>query len=106
MKKWDELEGKECHGTPKFSPYFKKQHLDALKSKTAKFVMQDLGLGEDPYGQNIPEAINNLIKDWVNFLPSEIDSFILSLHDLVQSFAIEKELTWFGLSNKWEVRDT
>ena len=37
MKKWDELEGKERHGTPKISPYLKKQHLDALKSKTARF---------------------------------------------------------------------
>ena len=105
MKKWDELEGKERHGTPKFSPYFEKQHLDALKSKTAKFVIQDLGLGEDPYSQNIPESMNNLIKDWVNFLPSEIDSFILSLHDLVQSFATEEEMTWFCLSDKWEVRE-
>lgn len=49
MKKWDELEGKERHGTPKFSSYFKKQHLDDLKSKTAKSVLQNLGLGEDPY---------------------------------------------------------
>lgn len=38
--------------------------------------MQGLGLGEDLYCQNIPGSINNMIKDWVNFLPSEIDSFI------------------------------
>ena len=45
-----------------------------------------------------------MIKDWVNFLPSEIDSFFLSLHDLVLSFAAKEEFTWFGLSDKWEVR--
>ena len=46
-----------------------------------------------------------MVKDWVNFLPSEIDSFILSLRDLVQSLETEEELTWFGLSDKWEVRE-
>ena len=105
MTKWDDLEGKERRGSQQFSPYFKKQYLDDLRNKTASFVMQGLGLGEDPYCQNIPESVNNMIKDWVNFLPSEIDSFILSLRDLVQSFETEEELTWFGLSDKWEVRE-
>lgn len=46
-----------------------------------------------------------MIKDWVNFLPSEIDRFIISLQDLVQSFQTEEELTWFGLSDKWAVKE-
>ena len=37
--------------------------------------------------------------------PIKIDSFMLSLRDLVQSFETEEELTWFGLSDKWEVRE-
>lgn len=105
MMKWDDIERKERHGTPQFALYFKKKYLNDLRNKTATFVMQDLGLGEDPYGQNIPEAVNKMIKDWVNFLPSEIDSFILSIHDLIQSFDTEEELVWLGLSDKWEVRE-
>ena len=46
-----------------------------------------------------------MIKDWVNFLPSEIDRFIISPQDLVQSFQTEEELTWFGLSDKWAVKE-
>lgn len=103
MKKWDELEGKECYGILKFFFYFKKQYLDDLKSKMVKFVMQDLGFGEDLYSQNILEFINNLIKDWVNFLLSEIDSFIFFFYDFVQWFVSEEELIWFGLLDKWEV---
>ena len=55
--------------------------------------------------QNIPESVNFMIKDWVNFLPSEIDRFIISPQDLVQSFQTEEELTWFGLSDKWAVKE-
>ena len=54
---------------------------------------------------NIPESVNFMIKDWVNFLPSEIDRFIISPQDLVQSFQTEEELTWFGLSDKWAVKE-
>ena len=104
MAKWDEIETKERRGSPQFSIYFKKQYLDDIRNKTAKFVMQDLGLGTDPYTQNVPESVNKMIKDWVNFLPSEIDSFIISIHDLVQSFEEEEQMMWFGLSDKWEVR--
>lgn len=105
MMKWDDIERKERHGTPQFALYFKKKYLNDLRNKTATFVMQDLGLGEDPYSQNIPEAVNKMIKDWVNFLPSEIDSFILSIHDLIQSFDTEEELVWLNLSDKREVRE-
>ena len=59
--------------------YFKKQYLSDLRNKSASYVMQQLGLGEDPSSQNIPESINFMIKDWVNFLPGEIDRFIISL---------------------------
>ena len=48
--------------------------------------MQQLGLGEDSYSQNIPESVNFMIKDGVIFLLSEVDRFIVSLQDLVQSF--------------------
>ena len=54
--------------------------------------------------QNVPEAVNKIIKDWINFLPSEIDRFIISIRDLVQSFEEKEQMTWFGLSDKWEVR--
>ena len=46
-----------------------------------------------------------MIKDWVIFLPSEIDRFIISLQDLIQSFITEEELAWFGLLDKWVIRE-
>lgn len=33
-----------------------------------------------------------------------MDSLVLALHDLVESYNQEEELCWFGLSAKWEVR--
>ncbi|CAH3174646.1 unnamed protein product, partial [Porites lobata] len=75
-----------------------------MKSKMCKFVVKDLGLGDDPYNQNIPESVNGLLKDWNNFKPQEMDKLIFALYDLVQSFNGEEELAWFGLSEKWDVR--
>ena len=63
MKKWDERDKIECCGSEQFSPYFMKQHLDALKGKTAKCAMQDLGVGEDPYSQYIfQRPLTTLLK--------------------------------------------
>lgn len=67
------------------------------------FVLKDLELGNKPYEQNMPESINDMMKDWTKFLPQDMDRFIISLYDLVQSFDQEEELAWFQLSDKWEV---
>ena len=68
------------------APYSIPFNLDDLRNKTCSSLMQQLGLGEDSYSQNIPESANFMIKDGVIFLPSEVDRFIVSLQDLVQSF--------------------
>ena len=88
------------------APYSVPFNLDDLRNKTCSSVMQQLGLGENSYSQNIPESVNFMIKDGVIFLPSEVDRFIVSLQDLVQSFMLtEEELTWFGLSDTWAVKE-
>ena len=58
MAKWDEIETKERCGSPQFSIYFKKQYSDDIRNKTAKFVMQHLGLGTDQEcsRMNVPEC--------------------------------------------------
>ena len=68
------------------APYSIPFNLDDLRNKTCSSVMQQLGLGEDSYSQNIPESVNFMIKDGVIFLPSEVDRFIVSLQDLIRSF--------------------
>ena len=78
MKKWDDLEAMEHHSTSQFSLYVKK-----LRNKPASYGMQQFDLGKDPYCQNIPESVNFKIKGWVNFLPCEINRFLISLQDLV-----------------------
>ena len=50
----------------------------------AKYVVHDRGLGEEPYLQNIPEAVNALLKEWNNFVPQELDRFVVSLYDSVE----------------------
>ena len=75
-----------------------------MKEKICKFVVEGLGVGIGPYTQNIPESINDLIKDWNCLKPQEMDKLVLALYDLVQSFNEEEELAWFGLSDKWDVR--
>lgn len=95
----------EHHSTSQFSLYVKKYYLDDLMNKPASYGMQQFGLGKDPYCQNIPESVNFMIKGWVNFLPSEIDRFIISLQDLVHLFQTEEEFAWFGFSDKRGVKD-
>ena len=60
--------------------------------------MKKLGLSEEPYHQNLPESMNDMIKTWTSFVPQEMDSFIISLFDF------EEEMAWFGMSEKWQVK--
>ena len=46
-----------------------------------------------------------MLKEWNNFIPQELDCFVLSLYDFQESQDMEAELAWFGLSDKWEVSD-
>jgi hypothetical protein len=69
-----------------------------------RFVVNNLGLGDAPYTQNVVESANDLIKDWVNFTAQDMDKLIMALYELIGSFDEEEELAWFGLSEKWEVR--
>ena len=73
----------EHHSTSQFSLYVKKHYLDDHRNKPASYGMQQFDLGKVPYCQNIPESVNFKIKGWVNFLPCEINRFLISLQDLV-----------------------
>ena len=45
-----------------------------------------------------------MMKTWTSFLPQEMDSFIISLFDFVESFDFEEEMAWFRMSEKWQVK--
>jgi len=70
----------------------------------AKYIKKDLGLGDQPYQQNIPEPFNCSIKEWTNFIPPDLDKFITSIYDFAESFEIKNELAWFRISEEWEVK--
>ena len=53
-----------------------------------------------PYEQNTPQSVNDITKDWTTFLPQDMDRFIISLYDFMQSFDQEEELAYFQLSDK------
>lgn len=89
----------EKTGTPAFTQYFRTQKLDDMRKKMAAFVLKDLGLGNKPYEQNMPESVNDMMKDWTKFLLQDMDRFIIGLYDFVQSFDQEEELAWFQLSD-------
>ena len=103
MEEWDTLERSEKSGPPAFTHYFREHKLDDMRSKMAAFVLKDLGLGNKPYEQNIPESVNDMMKDWMKYIPQEMDRLIVNLYDFVQSFDQEEEMAWFQLSDKWEV---
>lgn len=106
LETWDALESEERRGRPQFASYFRKFKLEDMREQMAKYIMQDLGLGDQPYHQNIPEAVNCMIKEWTNFVPQDLDKFVISIYDFAESFEIETELAWFGISEKWEVKET
>ena len=104
MQDWHRLEASE-RKVPEFVEYFCKCKLEDMRERMAKYVVHELGLGEEPYLQNISEAMNSMLKEWNNFIPQELDRFVLSLYDFQESQNMETELAWFGLSDKWEVSD-
>ena len=102
MSEWETLERSEKAG-PMFAEYFRAHKLNDMRNRMAAYVMKELGLGNKPYEQNVPESVNSMIKDWNQFVAQDLDRFIVSLYDFAQSFDQEEELAWFGLSDKWEV---
>ena len=46
-----------------------------------------------------------MLKEWNNFIPQELDCFVLSLYDFQESQDMATEFAWFGLTDKWEVSD-
>ena len=103
-EEWDAMEISERVGPPKFSEYFDRNKVQDIQTCTTKYVMEGLGLGEEPYQQNVPESMNDMMKTWTSFVPQEMDSFIISLFDFVESFDYEEEMAWFGMSEKWQVK--
>ena len=77
-----------------------------MRERMEKYIMQDLALGDQPYHQNIPEAVNFMIKERTNFVPQDLDKFIISIYAFAESFEIETELAWFGISERWEVKES
>ena len=104
MQDWHTLESSE-RKEPEFVEYFRKFKLEDMRERMAMYVVRELGLGEEPYLQNISEAMNSMLKEWNNFIPQELDRFVVSLYDFKESQELEAELAWFGLSDKWEVSD-
>ena len=104
MQDWHTLESSE-RKEPEFVEYFRKLKSEDMRERMAMYVVRELGLGEEPYLQNISEAMNSMLKEWNNFIPQELDRFVVSLYDFKESQELEAELAWFGLSDKWEVSD-
>ena len=103
-EKWNAMETSERVGQPRFSEYFDRNKVEDIQNCTARYVTEGLGLGEEPYQQNVPESMNDMMKSWNSFVPQEMDSFIISCFDFVESFDYEEELAWFGMSEKWQVK--
>ena len=103
MEEWDTLERSEKGGPPMLSECFRAHKLENMQIRMARYVMKGLGLGDKPYQQNLPESINDMLKDWSNFVPQDMDKFIASVYDLVGYFNKEEELALLQLSDNWEV---
>ena len=105
MEDWHKLKASE-RKEPEFVEYFRKFKLEDMRDRMAKYFVQELGQGEEePYLQNIPEAVNAMLKEWNNFVPQELYRSVVSLHEFVESNTMETELACFGQSDKWEVSD-
>ena len=98
MDEWDTLERSEKSDPSAFTQYLRTHKLDDIPTKMAA-VMKDIGLGNKPYEQNIPESVNNMMKDWWKFTPQDMDGFIINLFDVVQLLDQEDELAWFAMSD-------
>lgn len=77
LEEWETLERLERIGPPKFADYIRKFKLEEIRERVAKYIMQVLGLGDDPYHQNIPESVNHMMKECNNFVPQDLDKFVI-----------------------------
>jgi len=64
MEEWEILERSEKSGLPAFTQYFRTHKLDDMRAKMAAFILKDLGLGNKSNEQNMPESVNDMMKDW------------------------------------------
>ena len=46
-----------------------------------KYIMQELQLRDDPQHQNIPQAVNHMMKEQNNFVPQDDDKFVISSYN-------------------------
>lgn len=63
MNQWENLERSEKTGPPDFTQYFCTHKLDDMHTNMVAFVLKDLGLGNRPFEQNMPESVNDMMKD-------------------------------------------
>ena len=63
MNQWENLERSEKTGPPDFTQYHCTHKLDDMHTNMVAFVLKDLGLGNRPFEQNMPESVNDMMKD-------------------------------------------
>ena len=78
MEECDSLQRSEKGSPPMVDEHFRAHKPVDMQTRMARYVMKGLGLGDKPYQQNIPESINDMLKDWSNFFPQDMDKFIVS----------------------------
>ena len=103
LGEWDIHEGEERRGSPQFASYFRKSKIEDMREPIAKYIMQDLWHGDLPYHQNIHKAVNIIV--WLRSGPTSAHRALKS-SDFAESFEIKTELAWFGISEKWEVKES
>ena len=89
MEEWDTLESEERRGPYNLLVIFGNSSWRTRESRWQKYIMQDLGLGDQPYHQNILEAVNCMIKEWTNFVPP------MTLQSRLRS-----KMSWLGLESQ------
>ena len=58
LGEWNTHKSEERIGSPQFASYFRKSKMEDMREWIAKYIMQDLGLGDQPYHQNNHKAVN------------------------------------------------
>ena len=95
------------HDTRSFVQYFQKYKEDIIKYHAMKGAVRACELSEDNDNiyNNSVEAINKLIKHWQSFKKIDLAAFSKEYEELVQCQESDVLKAYFGLSNRYVVRN-
>ena len=102
--KWHDLESAEKL-SPSFVQYFGKHKEEDTKDHMRVMLSKDAGFGDLVVTTNPIESANAVIKQWNNFQPKDVATFLEDMLACVQEQAVNVQKAFLNLPSKYNIRE-